>query len=60
MVISQVESLSNSQLDIVKTHQKEIEDTMKKSRDNLGLLNDGLMQSVQFITDELGRKTSGG
>jgi hypothetical protein len=60
IVISEIGSLSNSQLEIVKNHQKEIEETMKKSRDNLGLLNDGLMQSVQFITDELGRKTSGG
>jgi septal ring factor EnvC (AmiA/AmiB activator) len=60
IVISEIESLSNSQLEIVNKHQKEIEETMKKSRDNLGLLNDGLMQSVQFITDELGRKSSGG
>ena len=59
-VISKIESISNSQLDIVKTHQKEIEETMRKSRANLGLLNDGLKQSVQFITDELGRKSSGG
>lgn len=58
-VISRIESLSNYQLDTVKTHQKGIEETMRKSRDNLGLLNDGLKQSVQFITDELGRKSSG-
>ena len=59
-VISKIEGLSNSQLDIVKTHQKNIEETLRKSRDNWGLLNDGLMQSVQFITDELGRKSSDG
>ena len=44
---------------MVKVHQREIEETMRKSSANLGLLNDGLKQSVQFITDELGRKSSG-
>jgi hypothetical protein len=58
-VISKIESISNSQLDMVKVHQREIEETMRKSSANLGLLNDGLKQSVQFITDELGRKSSG-
>ena len=45
---------------MVKRHQSDIEEILKKSRVNLDLLNESLIKSVQFIADELERGSGGG
>ncbi len=59
-VVSNIDGISNSHLNMVKRHQSDIEEIMKKSRINLDLLNESLIKSVQFITNELGRGSGGG
>jgi methyl-accepting chemotaxis protein len=59
-VISNIDGISNSHLSMVKRHQADIEEIMTKSRANLNLLSDSLINSVKFITDELGRGTGDG
>jgi conjugal transfer/entry exclusion protein len=59
-VISNIDDISNSHLSMVKRHQTDIEEIMKKSRANLDLVNESLIKSVKFITDELGRGSGGG
>ena len=59
-VVSNIDGISNSNLDMVKRHQSDIEEILKKSRVNLDLLNESLIKSVQFIADELERGSGGG
>tara|TARA_B100000315_G_scaffold215060_1_gene213971 strand:- start:243 stop:1499 length:1257 start_codon:yes stop_codon:yes gene_type:complete len=59
-VVSNIDGISNSHLDMVKKHQSDIEEIMKKSRANLNLLNESLIKSVHFIVDELERDSGGG
>ena len=58
-VVSNIDGISNSNLHMVKRHQSDIEEILKKSRVNLDLLNESLIKSVQFIADELERGSGG-
>ena len=59
-VVFNIDGISNSHLDMVKKHQSDIEEIMRKSRVNLNILNESLIKSVQFIADELERDSGGG
>ena len=58
-IISNIDGISNSHLRMVKKHQSGIEEIMNKSRSNLNLLNESLIKSVRFISDELGQDSDG-
>ena len=58
-IISNIDGISNSHLTMVKKHQSGIEEIMNKSRANLNLLNESLIKSVRFISDELGQDSDG-